>query len=304
MFRNLCVGISLVLILSVASFAQTDETQTKKTPPGTPAVTPAPTPVAVSKGVATLSPENSKIEFVGIHVGADPKPRLGGFAKFSGQLTLADDGKSVSGVSLVFNMDSLWTQIPKLTTHLKTADFFDVAKYPTSKFESTKVTAGDKTGMVIVAGNLSLHGETREVTFPAKFELTDEGVLFKSEFKLDRTEFGMDKMTDRVVAEVAMNLSIGEKTTGAGPPVAQAPGQGRRRGPVGRLDPAEFFKGLDKDGDGKLSGNEIPERMRQGLSRIDTDGDGSVSLEEIKARFQQGGIRGGGNPSGGGGANQ
>lgn len=302
MVRNLFVGISVVLLLSASSFAQTgkDETQTKKSPPVTPAVEPAPTPVTVTKGVATLSPENSKIEFVGIHVGADPKPRLGGFSKFTGQLTLADDGKSVSGVSLEFNMDSLWTQIPKLTAHLKTADFFDVAKYPTAKFESTKVAAGDKPGMITVAGNLSLHGKTKEITLPAKFKLTDDGVLFKSEFKLDRTEFGMDKMTDRVVAEVALNLSIGEKTTVGGPPVPQTSGQGRR-GPSGRMDPVEFFKGMDKDGDGKLSGDEIPEQIRQGLSRIDTDGDGSLSLEEIEARFQQGGNRGGGNQRSGGG---
>ena len=42
------------------------------------------------------------------------------------------------------------------------------------------------------------------------------------------------------------------------------------------------IKKLDKDGDGKLTGDEIPERMRSNLEKIDTDGDGSISEAELE----------------------
>lgn len=294
MYFKLGVVISMLcLVFSSTAFAQTDknQTQTKKSPPGVEAPIPQPTPVAISKGVAKLSPANTKVEFVGIHVGDDPKPRLGGFSNFAGEVKLSDDGKTVSEVWFEFKMDSVWTQIPNLTQHLKQPDFFDVAKHPTSKFESTKFTAGEKPGLMNVTGKLTLHGETQEINFPAMVQVDEKGVVLKSEFKLDRTQFGMKQKTESVAALVALNIAIGEKTTVGGP--AEAQPQGQRADGRG-MDPAAFFKRMDKNGDGKLVGDEIPERMKQGISRIDTNGDGAVSLEEIQARFKQRGNRGGG----------
>ncbi len=58
----------------------------------------------------------------------------------------------------------------------------------------------------------------------------------------------------------------------------------------------QMFKRQDADGDGKLSGDEIPERMKQLVSRADQDGDGALSESELEtdmSRFQErGGLRG------------
>ncbi len=51
----------------------------------------------------------------------------------------------------------------------------------------------------------------------------------------------------------------------------------------GRQDPEEMFKGRDKDGNGKLEGAEISERMQGRLAEIDKDADGAVSKEEFLA---------------------
>lgn len=74
-------------------------------------------------------------------------------------------------------------------------------------------------------------------------------------------------------------------------------------GPSGGFDPETIFAERDADGDGKLSGDEISERMREGLEATDTDGDGSVSKEEFLARmsrFRGRGERGGPGGEGGG----
>jgi hypothetical protein len=60
-----------------------------------------------------------------------------------------------------------------------------------------------------------------------------------------------------------------------------------------------MFAERDADGDGKLTGEEISDRMRENLEAIDTDSDGSVSKEELLARMSQFGGRGGqGGPGG------
>lgn len=77
-------------------------------------------------------------------------------------------------------------------------------------------------------------------------------------------------------------------------------GPGGPGGPGGGFDPAAIFARNDKDGDGKLTGDEISERMRPNLAEIDTDGDQSISMEEFTAsiakRRSAGG--GGGGPRG------
>ena len=63
-------------------------------------------------------------------------------------------------------------------------------------------------------------------------------------------------------------------------------GQRRRRGRRG-FDPTWIFQRRDANDDGKLSGDEIPERMRGNLGRMDTDGDGAVTLAEFRQAINQ-----------------
>ena len=67
----------------------------------------------------------------------------------------------------------------------------------------------------------------------------------------------------------------GQGGPGGGP---GGPGGGRRR-----FDPTAMFSRIDADGDGKLTGSEIPEMMKARVSAIDKDGDGAISLEEMRA---------------------
>ena len=183
----------------------------------------AASPVPVQSAVI-LAPANSLICFVGIHVGDDPKPRLGGFAEFSGYAVVDPAKGTVSSLNLDINVDSVWTQFEKLTGHLKNEDFFETEKFPTAKFASTEITAGEN-GSRTITGNLTLHGETKEVSFPADIKIENGGVMLNATFQLDRSIFGMDKMLSGVDKLVKVEIVVGEKTA----PSKAEPGHGGKK---------------------------------------------------------------------------
>src|ERR1700754_322609 len=137
----------------------------------------------------SITPENSKVEFVGSKVTGSHN---GSFQKFAGEIHYTGD-VTTSHVTITMDSDSLTTDTPDLTKHLKTADFFDVAKYPQAKFESTAIKAGgDKGASHTVTGNLTLHGVTKSVTFPATIAATPDAVTVDSSFTINRKDFGIN----------------------------------------------------------------------------------------------------------------
>ncbi|HET8797112.1 MAG TPA: YceI family protein, partial [Thermoanaerobaculia bacterium] len=93
------------------------------------------------------------------------------------------------------DLTSIETDTPDLTTHLKTPDFFDVAKYPKATFTSTSLTtapAGAANGATHeLKGILDLHGVQKEVTIPVTATTTPEGVRTTSEFTINRHDWGI-----------------------------------------------------------------------------------------------------------------
>jgi len=86
----------------------------------------------------------------------------GDFAKFSGKVDFDNADVSKSKVSVSIDTASVETGVGKRDDHLKSADFLDVAKYPTMTFVSKKVTKAGKDKLKL-DGYLTLHGITREV---------------------------------------------------------------------------------------------------------------------------------------------
>lgn len=137
----------------------------------------------------SITPDNSKIEFVGSKVTGSHN---GSFQKFSGEIHYTGD-VTTSHVTITMDSDSITTDTPDLTKHLKTADFFDVAKYPQAKFESTAIKAGgDKGASHTITGNLTLHGVTKSVTFPATIAVAPDAITVDSHFTINRKDFGIN----------------------------------------------------------------------------------------------------------------
>jgi polyisoprenoid-binding protein YceI len=172
--------------------------------------------VAVESGVATLSPENTRIEFVGIHLNGPPNPRRGGFEKFTGKAEVDAATKSLKSVQVEIDTTSIWTDAgQKLTDHLKSSDFFEVREFPTAKFETTKIEQDAAAGEAKVTGNLTLHGVTKEITFPAKVTVSDSGLTVHAQFEIDRMDYQISYRPDQVGTKIAITAVIGEKTSPA-----------------------------------------------------------------------------------------
>ncbi len=241
-------------------------------------------PVVLEGGVAQLSANNTRIQFVGTHVGDRPDPRTGGFSALAGKLEFDSEGKTLQAINLEVETGSLWTNIPQLTAHLKSPDFFDALQYPKLTFSSTAIAPSEgEANRYQVTGNLTLLAATKEIQFPATVVVSRNEVAVRSEFTLDRTEFGMNYGLDRVEKQISITVVVGEPA-GEGPPTAAMAGALPGRG---EFDPAALFKQRDTDGDGQLTGEEISERMRENLEAIDKNGDGAVSSEEFEARFRE-----------------
>jgi polyisoprenoid-binding protein YceI len=203
--QAITIAIFACLISSNGMFAQ----ETALQPEQNASQQTVPVPV---ESMVMLTPANSRISFVGTHVGDDPKPRLGGFSKFSGQLKVDPAKKTITSLAIDIKIDSVWTEFAKLTAHLKNADFFDVAKFPNSRFVSTEIKLGQD-GNCTVTGDLTLHGQTGSITFPASYQFGNGGLLFASKFRLDRSQFGMDQMLSGVEKAVELEIFVGQKTT-------------------------------------------------------------------------------------------
>ena len=155
-----------------------------------------------------IAQDSSTIEFIGSNVKDSHK---GSFGKFSGTIAFAGQPEK-SHVTITIDMNSLTADDPKLTAHLKTADFFDVAKYPQATFEATEIKAGGEKGAThTVTGNLQMHGVTKSITFPATIVVSPSAVTLDSTFSINRKDFGISYAgaTDNLIRDdVVLTLKV------------------------------------------------------------------------------------------------
>ena len=181
----LTVVLSMLLVCSCANPA-TDKPQavTSEASPSSSSSAPA-----VQGEKYLITPANSKIEFDASKVTGS---HHGSFEKFSGTINYAGEIEK-SQVSITIETDSVTTDTPNLTKHLKTPDFFDVAKYPQATFTSTVIKPGGEKGAThTVTGNLNLHGVTKSITFPAAISVKPGDITVESTFSINRKDFGIN----------------------------------------------------------------------------------------------------------------
>lgn len=118
----------------------------------------------------------------------------GNFGKVSGQIVYDAENPAGSSVEIVVDATSISTANGDRDNHLRSPDFFDVAKFPTMTFKSTSVVAKDAKTLA-VTGDLTIKGKTKRTTIDVKIL----GVMelgggkakggFQADFVIDRKEF-------------------------------------------------------------------------------------------------------------------
>jgi polyisoprenoid-binding protein YceI len=139
----------------------------------------------------------------------------GRFDNFSGGFTLDSSDPSKSSFKLNIKTESIDTNNAGRDNHLRSPDFFNAKQFPTISFSSTSVKPID--GGYEVTGDLTLHGETKPVTFSlkgggsAEFPKGVRRTGFSTDFVVKRSDFGVGKPMPVLGDEV--HVSIGFEGT-------------------------------------------------------------------------------------------
>jgi len=205
-----------LILLFTTLFSLATILSCKQAPESTDAVTSAPQKEAEVGGGTTYKTDltASKLEWIGTKVSGY---HSGTVNIKSGELTVSND--EVTAGNFVLDMHSIVSIGPKkvspdankkLTGHLHSEDFFDVAKFPEASFvitgvkkfsgtltepeesqkeELNKYKVTDPTHTV--SGNLTIKGIEKNIEFPARILVSDESIEAQAKFNIDRKDWGI-----------------------------------------------------------------------------------------------------------------
>jgi polyisoprenoid-binding protein YceI len=133
------------------------------------------------------------------------------FAQGTGTLEFDASDPTMASIKVTIPIASLSTGVPDLDEHLKSEDFFEVAKYPTATFVSTRVEKGMGVNRFKVTGNLTIRKVTRPVMLEvtllkagknARTEVATIG--FDARGTLKRSDFGLGAFVPQVSDEIQL----------------------------------------------------------------------------------------------------
>jgi polyisoprenoid-binding protein YceI len=120
----------------------------------------------------------------------------GRFGKYAGTIKLEEGNLTQSTIEVSIDASSIDTGVADRDTHLRSADFLDVAQFPELRFESTRIEQTSDTNYHVV-GNLTIRGVKREVVLDAEYggrgkdPWGNERIGFVAKTTIDRKDFGL-----------------------------------------------------------------------------------------------------------------
>lgn len=154
---------------------------------------------------------HTNVVFSWTHFGlSNPSAR---FAKVEGEVLLDTADLTKSSVSVTIPVDSLRTDLPKFDEHLRSGDFFDLARFPAATFKSTKVEkAGDN--KLKVTGDLTIHGVTKSTVLDVTVNKIGDHPMakkpaagFDAVTTVKRSDFGMGNYVPNVSDDVKIHIT-------------------------------------------------------------------------------------------------
>jgi polyisoprenoid-binding protein YceI len=158
----------------------------------------------------TLDPDHTNVVWHVVHFGFSSPS--GKFTGVEGKLVLDEKNPEKSTLSVAVKPANVLTGIPKLDEHLRSADFFDVEKFPVATFVSDKIElTGKQTAKV--HGTFTLHGIPKPLVLDVKFNKIGEISVvkrkkagFSATTTLKRSDFGMNFGIPDVSDEVRLEI--------------------------------------------------------------------------------------------------
>jgi len=155
------------------------------------------TPALAHAAEWTVDPAHSVASFTVKHMMVSTV--RGEFGKMTGTASWSKPDYSDAQVDVTIDATTINTREPKRDAHLKSPDFFDVAKFPTLTFKSKRVEKAKEKGHVTLVGELTIHGVTKEVAFdvtgPSPEMKTPFGTVAvgaEAKAKINRKDFGLN----------------------------------------------------------------------------------------------------------------
>ncbi len=140
---------------------------------------------------------------------------VGRFNDFDATLDFDPENPEASRLTVVIQAASLDVGLPEFEKELRGGNWFDTAKYPEIRFESTAIeVTGADSGRI--TGDLTFLGRTRPVTLDVTFNggavnfVSGKFTLgFRAIATIDRTQFGMGNLAPKVVgADVTLEIHV------------------------------------------------------------------------------------------------
>jgi len=168
------------------------------------------TPSEVKAGSYVLDSSHGKITWSVVHMGFSVY--IGQIANVNAKLTIDPKAPTAATLDATIDMNSVGTLNAALDAHMKGADFFNTAAFPTATFKATKIAlTGEKTADI--TGDLTLLGVTKPVVVHATFMQGGPNPMskayqlgFAGSAVIKRSEFGMTKYVPMISDEVTLTL--------------------------------------------------------------------------------------------------
>jgi polyisoprenoid-binding protein YceI len=174
-------------------------------------------PARVTAGSYALDKAHTQVNWQVNHFGFNDY--FGLFGDITGTLDIDPANPSAAKVNVEIPIGSVATSSTGLTNHLKTPDFFDVAKFPNARFVSTSVTVDGQRAMI--KGDLTMLGVTKPVELEARFEGAGANPMnkkatigFHASTTIKRSDWGMTKYIPMVGDEVKLRISAAFEKAG------------------------------------------------------------------------------------------
>jgi polyisoprenoid-binding protein YceI len=113
----------------------------------------------------------------------------GTFKGLQGNIRFDPNNLAACHFEVNIDANTINTGVDMRDKHLRKSDYFDVENYPQIKFVSVKISPSTKSGTLFIFGKLTMKNVTKDISFPFTAVPSENGYLFKGEFKINRRDF-------------------------------------------------------------------------------------------------------------------